>query len=686
MVSNDPSYEPYYFDNDNGLLGMMNQVYEQNSDQWMEFFYQGDIDSRFYAGDQQAITNYFSNTYNTRNQNIMSFNKIRTIINMISGHQRKNRKTSIVIPQEVNDQDAADQASDLLMYVNNFGNVYENLSTAFEGALITGFNLIHTWLDYTNDPVNGDIRTNVVPYNAFIIDPYFQKMDLSDCNYIWTRKYISKDEAKQLLPDRGDEVDALHYDGHKDGKFPFMPENFNFAGQNLLAYDEFWYKSTREEKVILDTQTGETHPWSGEDENLELYLDLYPQLKIIKRTIPTVKLGIIINGKVFYHGANIFNIDNYPFVPVVAYFHPELEYMYNRIQGVVRNLRDIQWSYNRRMRIQLDLLESQVTSGLKVIEDSLVDPNDAFLQGQGRVLWIKKEAGLDSVQEIPPPQIPPSWFQEVEKLNADMKEVSGVTEELLGSSDTDTGITQMLRQGAGLTTLQPLFDKLNVSQVTLGKLTLEIIRKNYSPGKIARILGEEPNPILENKYFYKFDIQVTEGILTETQQKMQFAQLLEMQQMGIPIPPSVLIKAAPLQDKKELIEGLQQQAEQQEQQQQQTLAVQMELLQAQIEDLKAKAVANTGLGIERTARVDENEALAVERLAEAKKDRELGALHLVKALKELEGMDISNLMQSIQAIKAVQEVGAQLEPGTPRSAAVPKEQAQKLVEEEIATS
>ena len=137
MVSNDPSYEPFYFDNDSSLLGMMQDVYEQSADQWMEFFYQGDIDSRFYAGDQQAITNYFANTYNYRNQNIMSFNKIRTIINMISGHQRKNRKTSIVIPQEVQDQDAADQASDMLMFVSNSSNAYDNLSTAFEGALIT---------------------------------------------------------------------------------------------------------------------------------------------------------------------------------------------------------------------------------------------------------------------------------------------------------------------------------------------------------------------------------------------------------------------------------------------------------------------------------------------------------------------------------------------------------------------
>jgi len=194
--------------------------------------------------------------------------------------------------------------------------------------------------------------------------------------------------------------------------------------------------------------------------------------------------------------------------------------------------------------------------------------------------------------------------------------------------------------------------------MVLGKVMLEMISKNYGKGKIQRILGEEASPMVSSKYFYKFDMQIVEGTLTETQQKMQFVQMLEMQQMGIPIPPDVLIKAAPLQDKKELLESIQAQTQQQQQQEQMQMGAQLELLKAQIEDLKAKAVANTGLGVERVSRVDENRALAVERRAEAVKDHELGALHLVRALKELEGMDLANVLQAVEAVKAVQAISA----------------------------
>jgi len=48
--------------------------------------------------------------------------------------------------------------------------------------------------------------------------------------------------------------------------------------------------------------------------------------------------------------------------------------------------------------------------------------------------------------------------------------LAGANEELLGSATDDkAGILSMLRQGAGLTTLQGLFDQLDYSQKLLGE-------------------------------------------------------------------------------------------------------------------------------------------------------------------------------------------------------------------------
>ena len=169
-----------------------------------------------------------------------------------------------------------------------------------------------------------------------------------------------------------------------------------------------------------------------------------------------------------------------------------------RIQGVVRGLRDAQYLYNRRKIIELDILESQINSGWKYKENALVNPKDIFLSGQGRGLALKDEANMTDVEQIMPPQVPPSMIQLSEILAKEVQEISGVNEELLGSAmDEKAGVFSMLSQGAGLTTLQILFDHLDLCAEVLGKLMIDIIQTNFTPGKVKKILEtSEPRAVL----------------------------------------------------------------------------------------------------------------------------------------------------------------------------------------------
>jgi hypothetical protein len=543
-----------------------------------------------------------------------------------------------------------------MFHVNTKGNVLSTISEAFEGAVTTGMNLMSVWMDYRNDPVNGDICVDNLSYNAYLIDPYFKKMDLSDCNSLWTRKYLSRAQAIQLLPGREEEINNFHGYGNRDGKFQFLPEAYNYGMQDLLIYDEFWYLDSRRQKLLIDSQSGETMEWGGSDEDLEEFLRFYPQIISTTTEIPTVKLAIVLQGKVMYNGPNPLGVDRYPFVPVWGYYEPEIPYFPQRVQGVVRGLRDAQFLYNRRRIIELDILESQINSGFYYKENALVNPKDVFLQGQGRGLAIKAEASMDDVRKIEPAQVPPSMIQLSELLGKEISEISGVNEELLGAAEDDkAGILSMLRQGAGLTTLQIIFDQLDQSQKILGNLSLQMIQKNWTPGKIRRILNQEPSEQFYNRAFGKYDAVIEEGLNTTTQKQMQFKQLLYLRELGIAVPANLLVESSTLQNKKELIDALSSQEQQQAQIQEQQQQAQIEVLKAQIEDLKSRAMANEGLGIERVSRVHENRALAVERIAEAQKDRDLGALDRIKAAKELTDIDLGQLEKALNIIRSIQE-------------------------------
>lgn len=647
--------DSFYTDQDHNILKLMDYTYSKYIQINQSFWSEADIDCRFKVGDQTLWNDIYGNLPAFRKRQF-NFNRIRRIINMITGYQRQHRKSTVVTPIENSDQLTADQFSKIIMWMDQKGHILETISDAFEGAITTGMNLMSVWMDYRNDPVNGDIMVDNVAYNGYLIDPYFKKMDMSDCNSIWTRKYLSRNQVNSLLPGREAEIVNMRGWGNRDGKFQFMPESYNYGMQDLLIYDEFWYQDTRKQKLLCDIQTGETTEWRGQDEDLNDFLRLYPQIHLLSQEIPTTKLAIVVQGQVMYHGPNPLGIDRYPFVPVWAYYEPQTPYFPLRVQGVVRGLRDSQYLYNRRRVIELDILESQITSGFKYKENSLVNPKDVFLQGQGRGLALKSTAQMTDVEQIMPPQVPPSMIQLSELLGREISEISGVNEELLGSATDDkSGILGMLRQGAGLTTLQVLFDNLDHAQKMLGDLKIDLVQANWTPGKVQRIVGDEPSPQFYNRAFGKYKAVVEDGLNTSTQRQMQFAQLLNLREVGVPVPAELLVKSSTLQNKQELIDALTQQEQQAAQMQQQQQLTQIEVLKAQIEDLKARAMANEGLGAERASRIQENRALAIERLAEAEKDRNLGALDLAKAARELQGIDLDHIHRALEVVKMIKE-------------------------------
>lgn len=654
-----PQLDPkYYIDGDNDLSQMLNQSYAEMIAVNISFWSEADIDSRFRANDQTLWADLYGNlpAYRRRDFN---FNIINQPCNMITGYQRQHRKQVIATPIEGSDESAAQQHSKLLIYANNYGNVGQTFSEACDGATTCGMNLLHIWMDYRSDPINGDIRVDNLAYNGFLIDPYFRKHDLSDCNQIWVRKYLTKEEASSLFPGRENEIYAMDGGYNKDGKFQFLPESYNYSVRRLLICDEYWYRSYRKAKILIDTQSGETMEWKGGDETIDRFVKDFPHVRIVEQDIQTTKLAIMLNGKSMYHGANPMGIDRYPFVMVPFYYDPQIPYYPQRIRGLVRDMRDAQYLSNRNLIISLDICESTINSGWKYKESALINPNDVFLTGQGKGLALKDEAMMDDVQKIDPSAPRPEMMALGETLRNLIPKITGINEELLGQAvDEKAGILAMLRQGAGLVSLQKVFDQWDMALKMLGEIQMELIQANWTPGKVRRILNEEPAPEFYNKNFGKYDCVVEEAVNTPTQRQLAFQQTLYLRELGMPIPDEYILKLSTLQDKDKLIEQLNQVAQQNQQMQAMRAQAEVKEIEARTEDMHARAVANQGLGYERASRIQENQALAVERRAAAVKDMQSGNLDQIRAAKELQGMDLDHLQKLVDILKALQEDSA----------------------------
>lgn len=634
------------------VLRMMETAYEQSISIGQTYWYQANQDIEYYAGNQSAWSTSYGVGIPESRRKQYNFNRIRPIVNSISGHQRRNRKSSVVTPIENGDAETADQFTKILMWINQQEGVLNTISDCFEGSLITGLTMLHTYMDYREDPVSGNIKVDALAFNQFLIDPFFRKQDLSDCNYIWRRSFLTKRECISLCPDQEETIMSLTSNtsvNGRDAKFQFLPETYNPAITDLLTYDEYYYRDYRIQLMLADSQTGETIEWKSNDKQmLEAFLAQNPQVQLIKQEIPTVNMALVIQGKVIYAGPNPSGSDKYPFVPVFCYFHPEMVDFPNRIQGITRGLKDAQYCYNRRKVIELDILESQMTSGFIMKENSIVNPNDAYLTGQGRTLFVKQGAQMSDIQRIESPAIPPTTLAISETLAKEMNYISGVSEESMGmAADDVSGILAMLRAKASVNSLEGVFDQLDRSQQLLARLHMDMIQTNFTPGKIQRILeGDGPAPQFYNKAFGRYHVAIEDGLNTSTQRQMQLMQMVQLKtEAGINFSEEDILEASTLQNKKKILDNLQKRQQQEQQAAQQQQQAQLRYVNSQAEDMEARSIANRGLGAERMSRIEENHSLSIERKAAAIRDEQQGLLTLVKAMKEIDSTEIAHVKE-----------------------------------------
>jgi hypothetical protein len=219
------------------------------------------------------------------------------------------------------------------------------------------------------------------------------------------------------------------------------------------------------------------------------------------------------------------------------------------------------------------------------------------------------------------------------------------------------GILSMLRQGAGLTRLQRLFDQFDEAQRLVGDIMIEMIQKNWTFGKVQQVINEEPTPEFDNKLFFKYGCKVVPGVLTESQQQLEAQQLIFAKtELGIPVPTRRILQALTLQDKDELIKEIEQAEQAQAQQQQQMMQLQMQQMQVDNQTKISYAHSQEGLAQERMAKIQLDKALNAERISRAQEERTEGALNLIKGAKEIEGMEADTLVKGVSILTQLQQL------------------------------
>ena len=563
-----------------------------------------------------------------RGSDILSIQLIRPIIKWVAGFQADHRKGIKYEPIEGGDIETAHDFTELGTAVIQRNKGYNVISRAFEHALKTGICLV----DVFNN-LNDDTMLDHYFYNQFLIDPAWTKLDLSDCNFMMMRKFVTKEQARILLPeDFASEIKRIDDEKTQtDGKFPNLVTPVQF-GHKMFSYDQFQQRTTKEEIVIIIRTTGKEIIWDGTrkelDERLPAMLqanNLPPELvSTHTRTVPTVKVSAFLNGEHVATEIDPFGIGDYSATPIQCFYSPESDQLEWKLQGMVRSLRDIQRAETKRIIAAVAWYENSIANGLDFEENTLVDDEDAFKTGIGPRKFKEGALRDNKVRDRITPPMPAGMLELHNMLTDLMPKTVNVNPDMMGlppdaGAAQISGLLSELRIGSGMVGLRGLFDDLSQSQNVIGRKLLKLYQQ-YPDQKVERMLGRKPAQGFKDAKLAKFDAATAEGPLTDTQRNVQYQELLSLMRMGqeigkpFPVEWKDVLELGTLQISQEMlqkIEAREQSAQQQQQQQAQQ--------QNQIQELTTAALqAQTA---EDTAQAEERRAEAISNIASAGLDR-----------------------------------------------------------------
>lgn len=632
------AYKETYLPNFHLWTGMYSRAYEHMS---------------MYLGSQNTHSEIEAKKLQRRSA--LTFNHIFRVINSIAGYFDQSQlgySVQSTSPDESGTR-TADILSDCLRNLCYRQDVYNKISTAVREACITGWSGLRAYVDYTPG-VGMEINVRNLSWSNMIIDPWLTQRDLSDCGYIAIRSLLPRSKLVGMFPNKASEIMRLQAGPPEDPNFPWAPQaRMPLLDKNRLNYTEMYRMVSTSKEFLFDPDTGDLTEWDGDDALFRRVRVMYPRVSLVKREVPAIEYGVMIQDQLMFFSENPYGCNCYPIQPFFAIFEPSFE-VDRKIQSLVSIVADSQRAYNKRKNALLDILDTNLQSGVIYKEGAVVNPDSLYMIRAGHNICVKPQYAIpDAIQQVSPVDVPTSIFQATQDLETNINTLLGVNPEMFGQTQGGSeqpvemsGVLYRMKQASALTGMQPFFSSVRDAQKHFGEILLKIIMANYTPQKYQEISKKEPTVELTMKNWAKYNIVVQEGLIENRNSNLE--QKLALRQLGVPISTRSIIEDAPVYGKEDLI----QYAEAQEQAQGEMQQLQIEKERMTIEnlaqDLRSEAAKNQADALETLSSIGAKAAEKEEALARAQKIKADTVSQFASVLKQFSEAPPERLQMALQ--------------------------------------
>ena len=566
----------------------------------------------------------------------LTVNTILPTINTVLGEQSTRRADIQFKPRRGGDAEVAQTLNKLYMQIADNNKLdWVEQQVFSDGLIMDGRGYFDVRMDFS-DHVEGEIRITAKDPLDILIDPDAKEYDPKTWNEIFETKWMTLDEIEEMYGQKSaDDLRFIAENGNSFGRDSIEYEETRYGDTESTddylgtAYDSEEYKNIRSLRVIerqyrkvtrikcfVDPETGDARPapeaWN--DRKIKKFAKEYG-LSVISKMQKKVRWTVTCDKVVLHDDWSPYS--DFTLVPYFAYFRR------GRPFGMVRNLLSPQEQLNKISSQELHIVNTTANSGWMVESGSLVGMTADDLEEHGAEtgLVLEYQRGTTPPQKISPNSIPTGLDRIAQKAAANIQAISGVNESMLGTDGAEvSGIAIQAKQNRGAIMIQVPLDNLRKTRHYLAEKILNLIQTFYTERRVIQVTNEsdpmkprepmvinEMTPegrIINDLALGEYDVVVSTAPARDSFDEVQFAEALNLRQVGVAIPDDAIIEYSHLAKKGELakrirmLTGVEKTPEQMEAaamvQQMQIAEAQLELekMQAEVQRINSEAAVN----------------------------------------------------------------------------------------------
>ena len=555
----------------------------------------------------------------------LTINTILPTVNAVLAEQSSKKADVQFKPRGGGNQEVADVLTKVYAHIADNNKLDWMEAQVFSDGLIQDRGWFDVRVDF-DDHVNGEVRIESKDPLDILIDPDAKHYDPRTWNEIFETKWMSLDEIEEtygqkeadqlrLLAETGTTLgaDSMDFEEERYGdtdehnygqQYPGDPENAR-ALRSIRVIERQYYR-LKDCMYYVDPVTGDKRliPYNWSKKKREGFADQFG-LDIIEKKMRKVRWTVSADTVVLFDDWSPY--EHFTLVPFFPYFRRGKPF------GMVRNLLSPQEQLNKISSQELHIVNTTANSGWIVEGGSLsgMTADDLEEHGAETGLVLEYNRGSTPPSKIQANQIPTGLDRIGQKAARNIKEISGVTDAMLGMDSPEvSGVAINAKQNRGSMLLQVPLDNLAKTRQYLAEKILQLVQSYYTEERVIQITDEsdpykprnklrvnEMTPegeVINDLTLGEYDVIVGTAPARDNFDEMQFAEAIELRNVGVPIPNDMIVEYSHLSRKADIADRIRQQegtappTEQQIQLQQFQMESQIRSTQLEIAKLEAE--------------------------------------------------------------------------------------------------